>query len=138
MIELAEAEGPEPGDRAIVNLSSVQARRSSPALMAYSVSCAAVEQLTRVLALALAPHGIRVNAIAVGGVPGRSLAAALPGLDLAEALAEAVPLGRAGEPEECAEAAVFLASPAASFVTGQILGVDGGRQLRDPMTSRRE
>ena len=138
MIELAAAEEPEPGDRAIVNLSSVQARRSSPALMAYSVSCAAVEQLTRVLALALAPHGIRVNAIAVGGVPGRSLAAALPGLDLAEALAEAVPLGRAGEPEECADAAVFLASPAASFITGQILGVDGGRQLRDPMSSRRE
>ena len=81
MIELAEAEAPERGDRAIVNLSSVHARRSAPELMAYSVSCAALEQLTRVLALALAPHGIRVNAIAVGGVPGRSLVAALPGVE---------------------------------------------------------
>ena len=138
MIELAEAEAPERGDRAIVNLSSVHARRSAPELMAYSVSCAALEQLTRVLALALAPHGIRVNAIAVGGVPGRSLVAALPGVEVGEALAEVVPLGRAGEPQDCAEAAVFLASPAASFVTGQILGVDGGRQLLDPLTLRRE
>jgi 7-alpha-hydroxysteroid dehydrogenase len=138
MIELAEAEAPDRGDRAIVNLSSVHARRSSPELMAYSVSCAALEQLTRLLALALAPHGIRVNAIAVGGVPGRSLVAALPGVEVGEALAEVVPLGRAGEPQDCAEAAVFLASPAASFITGQILGVDGGRQLLDPLTLRRE
>ena len=85
------------------------------------------------LALALAPHGIRVNAIAVGGVPGRSLAAAQPEVDVVEALGEVVPLGRAGEPQDCAEAAVFLASPAASFITGQILGVDGGRQLVDPL-----
>jgi 7-alpha-hydroxysteroid dehydrogenase len=133
MIELAGTEEPEPGDRAIVNLSSVHAQRSSPGLMAYSVSCAALEQLTRVLALSLAPHRIRVNAIAVGGLPGRSLAAALPGVDVPEAFEEMVPLGRAGEPQDCAEAALFLASPAASFITGQILGVDGGRQLVDPL-----
>ena len=138
MIELAEAEAPEPrrpGDRQ----PELGARPPlGPELMAYSVSCAALEQLTRVLALALAPHGIRVNAIAVGGVPGRSLVAALPGVEVGEALAEVVPLGRAGEPQDCAEAAVFLASPAASFITGQILGVDGGRQLLDPLTLRRE
>ncbi len=133
MIELAKAEAPERSDRAIVNLSSVHAHRSSPDLMAFSVSCAALEQMTRVLALTLAPEGIRVNAIAVGGVAGQSLSAALPGRDLGEALAEVVPLKRTGEPRECAEAAVFLASPAASFITGQILGVDGGRPLVDPL-----
>ena len=106
--------------------------------MAYSVSCAALEQMTRVLALTLAPHGIRVNAIAVGGIAGRALAAALPaGGDISEALAEVTPLGRTGEPRDCAEAALFLASPAAGFITGQVLGVDGGRQLLDPLTAGR-
>ena len=99
MIELRSSEAPGPADRAIVNISSVQALRTSPALMAYSVGCAAVEQLTRTLALALAPHRIRVNALAVGGVPGRSLAAALPAIeDLPEAIAEVTPLGRVGDP----------------------------------------
>lgn len=139
MIELAGTEEPGPGDRAIVNLSSVLAHRSSPGLMAYSVSCAALEQLTRLMALILARHGIRVNAIAIGGVPGRSLSEAMTGIeDVADALVEVTPLGRSGEPQECAEAALFLASPAASFITGQILAVDGGRQLVDPLAAGRE
>jgi 7-alpha-hydroxysteroid dehydrogenase len=138
MIELGGAEEPGPADRAILNVSSVQAVRTAPSLLAYSVGCAAVEQLTRTLALALSPHRIRVNAIAIGGVPGSSLAAALPEVDdLPEALAEVTPLGRFGDPADYAEAALFLSSPAAGFVTGQVLTVDGGRQLVDPLNAGR-
>ena len=138
MIELAAGEAPGPADRAILNVSSVQALRTAPGLLAYSVGCAAVEQLTRTLALVLAPHRIRVNAIAVGGVPGRSLAQALPEVeDLTEALAEVTPLGRVADPQDFAETALFLAAPAAGFVTGQVLTVDGGRQLVDPLSAGR-
>jgi 7-alpha-hydroxysteroid dehydrogenase len=134
MIERAAEEAPGPADRAIVNLSSVFARRALPELLAYSVSCAALEQLTRTLALAFANQRIRVNAIAIGGTPTGALSKALPEIeDLADALTEVTPLGRLGETVEAAEAVLFLASPAASFITGQILGVDGGRPLLDPL-----
>jgi len=133
MIEIAATEE-RPADRAILNVSSVYARRTLPELLAYSVSCAALEQLTRSLAVALASHRIRVNAIAVGGVLGRALGEALrEGENLHEALTAVIPLGRLGEAHEAAEAALFLASPSASFVTGHILDVDGGRLLRDAL-----
>ena len=113
MIEIAGTEQPGPADRAIVNLSSIHATRTAPSLLAYSVSCAAIDQLTRTLALALAPHRIRVNAIAVGGLPGRALAEALPGIeDLGEAIAEVTPLGRTAEPGDFVDAALFLAARA--------------------------
>jgi 7-alpha-hydroxysteroid dehydrogenase len=135
MIELAKTEEP-PADRAILNVSSVYGRRTQPSLLAYSVSCAALDQLTRSLAVVLAPHRIRVNAIAVGGVLGRALGEALGDVDdLHETLTTATPLGRLGEAQEAAEAALFLASASASFTTGHVLDVDGGRLLTETLES---
>ena len=134
MIELGETEEDGPADRAIINVSSVFAQRALPELLGYSVSCAALEQLTRILALALSERAIRVNAIAIGGTPGGSLAKALSEIeDLPEALQEVTPLGRIGDPADAAEAILFLATPGASFITGQVLAVDGGRGLLDPL-----
>ncbi|NNU79698.1 SDR family oxidoreductase [Halovulum dunhuangense] len=138
MIQLAgdngDTEGRRSGIGAIVNVTSIAARRTLPELMAYSVASAAVDQLTRSLAVAFAGHGIRVNAIALGSVMSTSLRNALKDREgLQEDLAAVTPLGRIGEAEEAAEAALFLASDNASFVTGQILAVDGGRTMLDPM-----
>ncbi|MSU88547.1 SDR family oxidoreductase [Rhodobacteraceae bacterium 2CG4] len=135
MIKLA---GPADEDRAgigsIVNVTSIASRRTLPELMAYSVASAAVDQLTRSMAVAFAAHRIRVNAIALGSVLSASLQSALKDRrDLQDNLTAVTPLGRIGEADEAAEAAVFLASDSASFVTGQILAVDGGRTMLDPM-----
>lgn len=134
MMEFAAAETSRRIDRAIVNVGSIQSRRTLPELLGYSISCAALDQMTRALAVALAGHNVRVNGIAVGGMMSSSMEGALGEIeDLSGALTDVVPLGRLGEPEEAADAVLYLASPAASFVTGQILVVDGGRLLLDPL-----
>ncbi len=121
---------------ALVNISSIAAQRTVPELLAYSVSCAALDQLTRSFAAALASQGVRVNAVALGAVMTRRLREALSERgELRDEMISVTPLGRIGEAEEAAEAALFLASPAASFVTGQILAVDGGRLVLDPLSS---
>lgn len=134
MGELAGDEA-SPADRAILNLSWALGRSAAPELLAFSVSCAALEQLTRALAVALAPQRIRVNALAIGAMPEAGLAVLRSDVDGPGTGEWPSLLGRTGEPRDCAEAALFLASPAASFITGQVLLVDGGQTLAGSVTA---
>lgn len=128
----AEAEGQESSFGAIVNLSSIAATRTQPGLIAYSIAAAALEQATRSLAVALAPHRIRVNAISFGSVMSQSLQDALrENSSMRSMIIEGTPLGRIAGANEVAETARFLSSDGSGFMTGQILTVDGGRSLLD-------
>ncbi len=116
----------------IVNLSSIAATRTQPGLMAFSIAAAALEQMTRSLAVALAPHRIRVNAISFGSVMSASLMENLrEDKSLRGMIVEGTPLGRIAKATEVAETARFLTSEGSGFMTGQILTVDGGRTLVD-------
>lgn len=132
MIKQADkAKGPA---GSIVNISSIASRRTHPDLLAYSVSCAALDQMTRSMAVALAPHHIRVNAVAFGSVMSASLQGSLKDHDdMRNAIVENTPLHRIGSAGEVSDAVQYLASDAAGFVTGQIVTVDGGRTLIDPV-----
>jgi NAD(P)-dependent dehydrogenase (short-subunit alcohol dehydrogenase family) len=115
----------------IVNVSSVTGTRSFPGVLAYCVSKAAIDQLTRCAALELAAQGVRVNAVNPGvvvtnihkrgGMEEQNYAAFL------ERSKETHPLGRVGQPEEVAELIYFLASEKAAWITGATYEIDGGR-----------
>lgn len=137
MIQQAKAsDDPEAPAGAIINLSSVTAQRTLSTLMGYSVSCAAVEQMTRAMALALAPERIRVNAVSMGSVMSASLQHWLrEEPEWRSVIENATPLGRIAPASELVETVQYLASDAASFVTGQILAVDGGRTLLDGVSA---
>jgi 7-alpha-hydroxysteroid dehydrogenase len=127
-----EAEEGAGNNGVIINLSSIAAQRTHGQLLGYSIACAAVDQMTRSLAVALAPKGIRVNAVAIGSVLSGSLQSILrDSPQYREMILAATPMGRIAPAQEVVETVQYLASDAASFVTGQIVSIDGGRSLID-------
>ena len=134
MIQQAQDDGGSESSGSIINLSSIAAERTHPDLLAYSLSCAAMNQMTRSLAVGFAEHQIRVNAIAIGSVISANLERLLSeDEEIGAEMTQATPLGRLAEADEICQTAQYLASDASSFVTGQILTVDGGRTLFDPL-----
>jgi len=116
------------GRGAIVNMSSVNAVTAIPSIASYNASKGGINQLTRVMALALADHGVRVNAVAPGTIATELAREAVLGSDEARRrIMSRTPLKRLGEPTEIAEVCAFLVSDAASYMTGSIVYVDGGR-----------
>ena len=109
----------------IVNIASISGLRASTLRVAYGTSKAAVMQLSKQQAVELGEYGIRVNCVAPGPVRTK-LAMAVHTKDIIDAYHDAIPLNRYGREEEIASAIYFLASDEASFITGQVLSVDGG------------
>lgn len=110
---------------AILNISSMAGENANIRMASYASSKAAVNHLTRNIAFDLGPMGIRVNCIAPGAIRTDALATVLTP-DIEKAMLKHTPLGRLGQPDDIANAALFLCSPAASWVSGQVLTVSGG------------
>ena len=116
------------GAGAIVNMSSVNAVLAIPSIASYNVSKGGINQLTRVMALALVDKGIRVNAVAPGTIATELAAKAVLTSEEAKArILSRTPMRRLGQPSEVADAVAWLASDAASYITGEIVVIDGGR-----------
>jgi NAD(P)-dependent dehydrogenase (short-subunit alcohol dehydrogenase family) len=116
------------GRGSIVNMSSVNGRLTIPSIASYNASKGAIDQLTRVMALSLADQGVRVNAVAPGTIATElAQKAVLTSEEAKTRILMRTPMKRLGEPSEIADVAAFLLSDASSYVTGEIVVVDGGR-----------
>ena len=124
MVDRVEAGGPA---GTIINMSSVNAVFAIANQVPYSVSKGGINQLTKVMALSLAPYGIRVNAIGPGSIMTGMLASVNNDPAARNRILSRTPLGRIGDPSEIASIAAFLASDDASYITGQTIYADGGR-----------
>lgn len=111
----------------IVNMSSINAQVAIPSIAAYCASKGGVMQLTKSSSLALAPHGIRVNAVGPGSIYTEMLTAVNANPEAMATVLSRTPLKRIGEPKEIADVVAFLCSEKASYVTGETIYVDGGR-----------
>ncbi len=111
----------------IINMSSINDRVAIPDYLAYTVAKGGMKQMTKAMALELAPYGIRVNAIGPGSVKTNMLASVVNDPDAVNKIKARTPLGRIANPDEIASVASFLASEDASYITGETIYVDGGR-----------
>lgn len=121
------------GGGKIINMASVAGLEPQPMMGVYSVSKAAVLMLTKVLAVELAPLNIQVNAIAPGFVKTKFSSVLWQTPQINEAILKLIPQKRMAEPEEIAGLALYLASPASSFVTGSTFSIDGGQLVNTPI-----
>ncbi|HYX79222.1 MAG TPA: SDR family oxidoreductase [Actinomycetota bacterium] len=117
------------GSGCILNLASVDALMVDPELSYYGAAKAAIVSLTKAVALEWAPGGVRVNALAPGWIDTPMNQPERDDADRERQILSEIPMGRWGRPEEMAEAALFLCSSAASFITGTVLVADGGQTL---------
>ena len=111
----------------IVNMSSINAQVAIPSIVSYCASKGGVMQLTKSASLALAPHGIRVNAVGPGSIDTAMLASVNANPDAMKMVMSRTPLGRLGEASEIGDVVAFLSSDKASYITGETIYVDGGR-----------
>lgn len=112
---------------AVVNMSSINVQLAIPSIPAYCASKGGLMQLTKVAALALAPHNIRVNAVGPGSIDTAMMAGVNTDAEAMQRVLSRTPLGRVGSPEEVAAIVAFLVSDKASYITGETIYADGGR-----------
>ena len=115
----------------IINVSSILARLAVPQRSAYCASKGAIESLTRALALDLAPYNVRVNAVSPGLIETKAMLAGFPSQELLNNVRRHIPAKRFGQPEELAQAILFLASDEASYINGIVLPVDSALGARE-------